>query len=237
MASTTCSASAFELVVYLTVRADAFYRKSFFACLSVVTVGIVLLPLFMTNTASYGAARKVCHDYTYMRINVTRWDIDSQVYDPEWDVEDNAVWHLFPQHLFNSISTVASLFGFWVWLFFSPHMSDVVRDLDRTCTNPIVFLKVLKCVTMCCSPHVSSCSSFSFAVGSYFALQWLANLLVTAASLGTTCVQSATAQTVLSTINLLAMFGLSVIATNLLCHRYLVEKARVMIKMYGTHGI
>jgi hypothetical protein len=63
------------------------------------------------------------------------FDVDSKYYDPEWDMDDAADWHLFPVHLFNSIATVMSLFGFWVWLFFSPHNSDVARALDRTCTK------------------------------------------------------------------------------------------------------
>ena len=75
---------------------------------------------------------------------------------------------------------------------------------------------------------------FFFSVGSYFALQWLANFLVAAATLGQNCVRSETANTVLHLVSLLASGGLSVIGTNLLCHRYLVEKARVMIKLYGT---
>ena len=74
---------------------------------------------------------------------------------------------------------------------------------------------------------------FFFSVGSYFALQWLANFLVAAAALGQNCVQSETANKLLRLVNLLASFGLSMIGTNLLCHRYLVEKARVMIKLYG----
>jgi hypothetical protein len=78
---------------------------------------------------------------------------------------------------------------------------------------------------------------FSFTVGSYFALQLLANLLVTATSLGSNCAQSATADAALFPINLLATFGLSITGTNLLCHRHLVEKARVMIKLYDTHGL
>jgi hypothetical protein len=84
-------------------------------------------------------------------------------------------------------------------------------------------------------PH--ACPFFfllSLSVGSYFALQWLANLLITATALGQNCTLSNTANTVLWLINLLASFGLSVIGTNLLCHRYLIEKARVMIKMYGA---
>ena len=134
--SLACSASAFELAAYLTVRSKTFYKKTFFTCQSVATICIILIPLFVTNTTSYGAARKVCHDWTFMRWNVTKFDVDSPLYDPEWDMEDNATFVLFPSHLFNCISTLVSLFGFWVWLFSSPHVSDVARDLDRTCTKP-----------------------------------------------------------------------------------------------------
>jgi hypothetical protein len=85
--------------------------------------------------------------------------------------------------------------------------------------------------------HCSCVSSFSFSVGSYFALQWLANFLVAATTLGQNCVQSKTAGAVLFLVNLFASFGLSIIGTNLLCHRYLVEKACVMIKLYGTSTV
>jgi hypothetical protein len=78
---------------------------------------------------------------------------------------------------------------------------------------------------------------FFFSVGSYFALQWLANLLVAATALGHNCVQSATANKALHLLNLFAAHGLSVIGTNLLCHRYLVEKARVMTKLCGTSAL
>jgi hypothetical protein len=81
---------------------------------------------------------------------------------------------------------------------------------------------------------VLQCLLFSCTVGSYFVLQWLANLLVVATQFGSICVQSATASTILYLFNLLATLGLSIIGTNLLCHRYLVEKARAMIKLYVT---
>jgi hypothetical protein len=136
----TCSASASVLALYLIVRGENFYRKTFFACPCVVTLFGIVLPLFVTNTLSYGAARKVCYDWTVERLNEALFDDSSPPFDPEWDMQDAANWHLLPSHLFTSASTVASLFGFWVWLFFSPHINDVTRDLDRTCTNPIVFL-------------------------------------------------------------------------------------------------
>ena len=134
--TSTCSASASELAVFLIVRGETFYKKTFFTGQCVATLCVVLLPLFVTNTPSYGAARKVCHDWNFMHRNVTYFDVNSPEYNPEWGMDDNAPWDLFPVHLFNSISTVTSLFGFWVWLFFSPHMDDLARDLDRTCTTP-----------------------------------------------------------------------------------------------------
>jgi len=131
----TCNLSAAELACCLVVRSETFYAKTFFTCQSVATLLVILLPLFVTNTASYGAASKECYDRKFARLNVRFFDVDSQHYDPEWNMDDDATWHIFPAHLFNSISTVMSLFGFWVWLFFSPHNSDVARALDRTCTQ------------------------------------------------------------------------------------------------------
>ena len=134
----TCNPSALELAIYLTVRSETFYPKTFFSCQSVATLLVILLPLFVTNTASYSAASTACYDRTFAWSNVTYFDVDSQWYDPEWDMDDNSSWNLFPVHLFNSISTVMSLFGFWVWLFFSPYNSDVARALDRTCTKKTI---------------------------------------------------------------------------------------------------
>jgi hypothetical protein len=228
----TCNVSALELTCCLIVRSERFYAKTFFSCQSVATLCVVLLPLFVTKTASYGAASKACYDWSFSWRNETHFDVGSQKnYDPEWDMDDSANWHLFPMHLFNSISTVMSLFGFGVWLFFSTHNSDVARDLDRTCRkkNDCIFS------TIYFTRALTIASSRVFlAVGSYFALQWLANILVAATILGDNCVQSYTAHTVLILVSFLASSGLSIIGTNLLCHRYLVEKARVMIKLYGT---
>jgi hypothetical protein len=117
----TCNPSAFELACCVIVRSENFYPKTFFACQAVATLSVIFLPLFFTNTASYGAAGKVCYDRTFARFNATHFNVESQHYDPEWDMDDAADWRLFPIHLFNSISTVMSLFGFWVWLFYSPH--------------------------------------------------------------------------------------------------------------------
>ena len=129
-----------ELACFRTVRKDTFHGKTFFACLAASTFCVVLLPLFVTGTTSFGAAREECYDRTVERLHSSFFDIGSQVvHDPTQDHNfDNVnTRHLFPVHLFNSIATVVSLFGFCVWLFFSPHTSDRTQNLDRTCKTMI----------------------------------------------------------------------------------------------------
>ena len=132
----SCSAAAFELACHVAVRSKTFYGKAFVTGLAAVTLCIILIPLFMTDTPSYGAARKACYDQSFDKWNATHW-AEGPRYRPEWSMDDDANRDLFPAHLFNSISTVVSLFGFGVWLFFSSHQSDVAKDLDRTrtCTD------------------------------------------------------------------------------------------------------
>ena len=129
-------AAAAELACFLTTRSEAFHPQSFFAGIAAITLCVFLLPLLVTGTWSFGAASEECFDRNFARKNVTHWDVDSQHYDPEWDMDDAAVWHLFPVHAFNSTSMVVSLFGLWVCLFFSPHLGAL--DLDRPRTTPSI---------------------------------------------------------------------------------------------------
>jgi hypothetical protein len=92
-------------------------------------------------------------------------DADSLfIYNPEWDMQDAATYDLLPLHLFNSIAVVVSLFGFCVWLFFSPHMSKVAQNLDRTCTKLDLFLKAFKHATTLLVPHDVFRSLYKWAV-------------------------------------------------------------------------
>jgi hypothetical protein len=133
----TCSGAlpALELACHLIVRRRTFHARALYAFFAAITVCVVLLPLFLTDTASYGAAQKVCADRNLEKWNVIKLDVDDPRHDPDWEFDDNAAYNLLPQHLFHSISTLLSLFGFGVWLFFSPHQSDVAKDLDRTRTS------------------------------------------------------------------------------------------------------
>jgi hypothetical protein len=229
----TCSGAlpALELACHLIVRRRTFHARAFFAFLAATTVCIVLLPLFVTDTASYGAAQEVCFDRSFEKWNVIHLDVNHPRYRPDWDMDEDATYHLLPQYIFHSVSTIVSLFGFGVWLFFSPHQSDVAKDLDRTRTSPtsiayppLPFFWFIIHVLLV--SHVSC-----LLVGSYFALQWLGNLIVTASTL-TVCTSSPAVNTAVFFAVTLPATCLSCIGTNIFCHRYLVEKARVMIKMY-----
>jgi hypothetical protein len=125
-------AAAAELACLLTARSEAFHPTAFITGIIAITLCVFLLPLLVTGTWSYGAASTVCYNRTIAYRNATRFDVESQYYDPDWEMDDNAPWHLFPVHLFNSTATAVSLFGLCVWLFFSPHLS--VQDKDRTRT-------------------------------------------------------------------------------------------------------
>ena len=129
-------AAAAELACFLTTRSETFHLQTFFAGLAAITLCVFLLPLLVTGTRSFGAASEECFDRNFARLNVTNWDVDSQYYDPEWDMDDAADFRLFPVHAFNSASMAVSLFGLWVCLFFSPHLG--VQDLDRPRTTPSI---------------------------------------------------------------------------------------------------
>jgi hypothetical protein len=53
---------------------------------------------------------------------------------PDWSIimKSDASFVLFPEHMYNSIATCVSLFGFLVWLYYSPHMEEEAEILDRT---------------------------------------------------------------------------------------------------------
>jgi hypothetical protein len=68
-------------------------------------------------------------------------------------------------------------------------------------------------------------------VGSFCFVQLLANLGNTASFLGTNCQSSVVVYGWVVLINIIASLGMGSIGRNLLCHRYLLEKARVMVKL------
>ena len=77
----TCGAfPALELACHVAVRSEAFHAKAFYASLAATSLCVVLLPLFVTNTLSYGAAVKVCYERTSSRLSSMFLDEDSREY-------------------------------------------------------------------------------------------------------------------------------------------------------------
>jgi hypothetical protein len=67
-------------------------------------------------------------------------------------------------------------------------------------------------------------------VGSSFALQLLGNVCVTGSAIYI-CQSSLLLGTLLYFVNIVIATGVSVIGTNIMCHRYLLARARVMVMM------
>ena len=68
-------------------------------------------------------------------------------------------------------------------------------------------------------------------------MQLLANAVVTASSLGTNCASIDATYYLGSNVSYLTSYGVSVIGTNVLCHRYLLEKANAMTNLYVATSV
>jgi hypothetical protein len=66
---------------------------------------------------------------------------------------------------------------------------------------------------------------------SFFLVQFTASTFITLTSPGFTCMVHGTAADFLQLQNALSLMGGSIIITNILAHRYLMERARVMNDM------
>jgi hypothetical protein len=82
-----------------------------------------------------------------------------------------------------------------------------------------------------CSPHMASVEAayLDRTCGSFFTLNLMANLFVTGTY--SECVQQETMHRILQSMYVLALFGMSIFGCNILCHRYLIEKAKTIMKL------
>jgi hypothetical protein len=82
------------------------------------------------------------------------------------------------------------------------------------------------------SPHMSfvEAAKLDVTCGSFFMLNLLGNLFNTGASMRV-CSGDETAREILLLLCLSAMFGMSIFGCNILSHRYLIEKAKTIIKL------
>ena len=124
-----CSISNVELAGFRKVRSEGFRWKFFTWSLLATSMCVSLLPLFVTQTWSFGAAEEQCEEWA-----VELYEIYANTTDFGYgDIDDNADRQLFPVHTNNVASlwvSVACLLG---WYFISPHNSAMAEGLDYPC--------------------------------------------------------------------------------------------------------
>jgi hypothetical protein len=82
------------------------------------------------------------------------------------------------------------------------------------------------------SPHMASIEAVYLdrTCGSFFMLNLLGNVVITGAGLKV-CFASYTTRAILISMYGLGLFGISIFGCNVLCHRYLIEKAKTIMKL------
>jgi hypothetical protein len=123
-------------------------------------------------------------------------------------VDSYADYTVLPRHIWVSLSLLCSLGCELYWLFHSPHLT---------------------------SPSAEG-RELDRKLGSFFAVQLLAGILIAASACYSCTRFGSKAGTILGFFCNLSAFGLSVLASNLLEHRYLLVKARIVCKIIHSEG-
>jgi hypothetical protein len=116
---------------------------------------------------------------------------------------------VFPAHLWNSASASASLLCFLNWLCKSPHITN-----QRECSRSEYLL--------------------DRKLGACFGLQLYSNIAKLSINAAVSCTTSVVVYEVLSALFFLVFGVLSVFWTNILCHRYLLEKVKAVMTDPGS---
>jgi hypothetical protein len=104
-----------------------------------VLILAICLPLLATLSTSFGEAKEVCYERNLAKITESfennRSPQSEYLGGEGWHFDDINNRHLFPLHLFNSLSSAVSLVSFLTWLFCSPHTTPATKELDRACES------------------------------------------------------------------------------------------------------
>ena len=121
-------------------------------------------------------------------------------------IQMNKARDIVPTHALNMSSTAVSMCCMLIWLCLSPHQKQqIAESLDLTC-----MLASMKSLLQ----NAYRLTQL-FAVGSFYAMQFVGNVLVAVVNCLYSCVNERA-----YTFLLFLYFGVSVIGTNILCHRY-----------------
>jgi hypothetical protein len=156
--------------------------------------------------------------------------------DGRWDhLNSLATFDFLAAYSFSLSSTVVSLLCFLIWVFVRPTRRKLPRSLTknvRLILSAFYWLPLLTVYPPHPPPPPAAPSTKNMninSVGSYFHLQLLVNILCTGLNFYS-CTASVQPWRVMYLGSNLAAYSLSMITTNLLCHRYLHAKAEFLMK-------
>jgi hypothetical protein len=209
--------------------------------ISLVALGVCLpfLPLMAARTSSFEEARSVCWKNLWATVLAKVGDaMDDEVEIAEelefWksNAANGANWFAYG---FRTASSWFSLACFLVWVLSTPKTPLSVSGLALkrglfSPPPPPPSNEMLK--ENCIVSTASSLVLFVLTVGSFYALQVLGNFsnIFLQGSWG--CLEQSTGEHQRYLHSLFAtFFGISILGTNVLCHSYLLEKAKAVSNM------
>jgi hypothetical protein len=216
-----------EKAVQQAVRNGPCLRAFLPVVLTVAIVCAYFIPQFMTGTNSFRDAKGACRDNFISRMFEhgdpgTSIEEFVDLKEAEERFEYKAASHL-ETHIFNTAPTFFSLACFLLWVFATPHhdSSETILDQKR---NPFLPPPSCSALVEIHDPPPPSPP----AVGCFYAIQLLGNFAVMVSSAVSNCTASQGHYRMTAIAIIIFGYGLSILGTNLLCHRYLLEKAKGM---------
>jgi hypothetical protein len=147
------------------------------------------------------ASFRRAHDICYAKFVTLRVALEVEINGPE-----RATAYLFPGHVILSVTVIASLLSNVAWMYHSPYQLGGGR-----------------------TGNVSlEASTLDVKLGTFFGVQLLTNLALTLLKQWK-CTESGVTNVVLDSVDLIVGYGVQGLVANLLCHRFLLERATTMV--------
>jgi hypothetical protein len=214
------------------IRKQPRVRRCLLAVLPCVLVIVWFTPQIITGEISLKTAGEICEDNFANRLwenQAERFDLES-FEDAVESLNGDANFKLHLTHEFNTTAAAVSVIGFLLWAFFTTHSAHSATRLDQTRmplplnpSRPLPLFPFFKCPCRM--------SNALLPVGSFHIFQVVGNIGVVVSSASMSCASSHTFYRTSFLVWQALLFGISIMGTNLMCHRYMIEKAKAMSRM------
>jgi hypothetical protein len=215
------------------IRKHPRVRHCLLVVLPCVLIVACITPHILTGETTLEVAGAMCEDTFTNRAWENNFDNNfSSFEDAVVEFDKSASNKLHVQHELNMTAACFSVFSFLLWCFFTAHSASSAAQLDQTGaphhrrpSHPprppsLVFFL-----------HTFAFVSRSFPVGVFHFLQVVGNIGVLVSSAGYMCSSTQAMYQANFLVWQAFLFGVSILGTNLACHRYLLKKAKSMARM------